>query len=134
MHWVVHHSKDHSIKYNEQKLCIKFAFRDSIEQDYLSKHVKIHSFLWNEKLAPQQSLYCNRSFSRLGTHFDDRPKILTYRQISPNNFLLTNCPVKITDSQAVSQEDLCTPDMNRVINWLQHLLRTMMLWEFFFLY
>ena len=32
------------------------------------------------KLAPQQSLYYNQSFSRFGTHFDDRPKILTYRQ------------------------------------------------------
>ena len=36
--------------------------------------------LWNEKLAPQQSLYCNRSFSRLGIHSDDRPKSL------PSNF------------------------------------------------
>ena len=26
-------------------------------------------------------------FSRFGTHFDDMPKILTYRQISPNIFL-----------------------------------------------
>ena len=111
---MVHHSKDHSIKYNEQKLCIKFAFRDSIEQDYLSKHVKIHSFLCNEKLAPQQSLYCNRSVFRLETHFDDRPKIMTYPKISPNIFVLTNCPMKITVTQAVSQADLGTHDMSRV--------------------
>ena len=39
---------------------------------------------------------------------------LKYRQISPNMFLLTNCPVNITVSEAVSQADLRTPDMNRV--------------------
>ena len=43
---------------------------------------------WNEKLAPQKLLYCNQSFSRFETHFDDRPKILTYRQIPPNIFYL----------------------------------------------
>ena len=42
--------------------------------------------LWNEKLALQQSLYWNQSFSRLGTHFEERPKILIYRQISSNIF------------------------------------------------
>ena len=85
--------------------------------------------LWNEKLATKQPLYCKWSFSRLGTHFDDRPKILTYRQISPNISLLTNCPKKVT----VSQADLRTPDINRV-KWLQQLLRTVMLWEFLILY
>ena len=44
--------------------------------------------------------------------------------------MLTNCPKKITVSQAVSQADLCTPDMDRV-KWFQQLLRTVMLWEFF---
>ena len=38
---VVHHSENNSIKCHEQKLCIKFAFHVSIEQEYLSKHVKI---------------------------------------------------------------------------------------------
>ena len=33
-------------------------------------------------------LYCNQSFSRFWTHFDDKPKILTYRQIPPNIFYL----------------------------------------------
>ena len=42
----------------------------------------------------QQSLYCNRRFSRLGTHFDDRPKILTCRQTSRSILLLTNGPIK----------------------------------------
>ena len=45
--------------------------------------------LWNEKLALQKLLYCNQSFSQFWTHFDDRPKILTYRQISPNIFYLS---------------------------------------------
>ena len=53
----------------------------------------------------------------MGTHFDDRPQILTFRQISPNIFLLTNCPMKIT----VGPADLSIPDMNRV-NWLQQRL------------
>ena len=53
-----------------------------------------------EKLAPQQSLYYNRTFSRFWTHSDDRPKILTYHQTSPNIYLLTNCPIKIKVSQA----------------------------------
>ena len=41
VHRVVHHSENDSIKYHEQKFCIKFAFQGSIEQGYLSKHVKI---------------------------------------------------------------------------------------------
>ena len=42
---------------------------------------------WNEKLAPQKLLYCNQSFFFwFETHFDDRPKIMTYRQIPPNIF------------------------------------------------
>ena len=41
VHIVVHHSENDSMKYHEQKFCIKFAFQGSIEQDYLSKHVKI---------------------------------------------------------------------------------------------
>ena len=40
VHIVVHHTKNHSIKYYEQKFCIKFAFQGSNEQDYLLKHVK----------------------------------------------------------------------------------------------
>ena len=43
-----------------------------------------------------------KSVSRFGTHFDDRPKILTYRQISPNIILHTNYPMKIKVSQARS--------------------------------
>ena len=100
-----------------------------------SNYSKHPSELRNEQ--QKQLLYCNRSFSRLGTQFDDRPKKLTYRQIFPNIFSLTNCPKKITVSQAVSQAvgqaDLHTPDMNSV-TWLQQLLRTAMLWHFFLLY
>ena len=55
--------------------------------------------------------------------------MLTYRQISPNIFLLANCPMKIKASQAQSNQivfkqapaykiqvcvDLRTPDMNKV--------------------
>ena len=36
-------------------------------------------------------------------HFDDRPKILTYRQISSNMLLPKNCPMKIKVSQAQSK-------------------------------
>ena len=75
----------------------------------------INTSLWNKKLAPRNShLTIIKVFFRFGTHFDDRPKILTYRQVSPNIFLLTNCPMKITVSQAISQADLRTPDMYRV--------------------
>ena len=38
---MMQHSENHSIKYHEQKFCIKFAFQGRIEQDYLSKHVKM---------------------------------------------------------------------------------------------
>ena len=41
-------------------------------------------FTVDEKLAPQQLLYYNQSCPRFGTHFDDKPKILAYRQISLN--------------------------------------------------
>ena len=40
----------------------------------------------DEKLTPQQLLYYNQSRSRFVTHFEDKPEILTYRQISPNIF------------------------------------------------
>ena len=40
----------------------------------------------DEKLTPQQLLYYNQSCFRFVTHFDDKPEILTYYQISPNIF------------------------------------------------
>ena len=43
-----------------------------------------------------------------------KKKKLTFRQISPNTFLLTNCSMKITVGPAVGQADLRIPDMNRV--------------------
>ena len=46
--------------------------------------------MWNEKLAPQQSLYYNQRASRFGTHFDNRPS-----QILPIINLFKNCPIKI---------------------------------------
>ena len=39
----------------------------------------------DEKVT-QQLLYYNQSCSRFVTHFDDKPEILTYYQISPNIF------------------------------------------------
>ena len=56
----------------------------------------------DEKVAPQQLLCCNQSFSWFGTHFYDRPKVLTYSQIPLGIFLLTDCPMKIRVSQAQS--------------------------------
>ena len=41
VHRVVHQSENNSIKYQEQTFCIKFAFQASIEQDYLSKLLKL---------------------------------------------------------------------------------------------
>ena len=44
-----------------------------------------------KKLALLESLYYkNQSFPWFDTHFDERPKILTYRQTSPNIFWLRN--------------------------------------------
>ena len=137
MHRVMHHSENNPIKYHEQKLCIKFAFQGSIEQDHLSKRensvfgVSIKSsipllnfstesakkyfmtycyslqfilltmtmsipFKW--EIGTTTVTFCNRTFSRLGTLFDDISRILTYCQISLNIFLLTKCPMKIRQS------------------------------------
>ena len=85
----------------------------------------------NQKYTLQKALYW--SFSRFGTYFDCRPKILTYHQISSNAFLLTNCPMKVTVSQTVSLADLRTPDMN-TNNWFWQQLYTVTLWKFFILY
>ena len=54
----------------------------------------------SEMRNQHHSSHFNRSFSRFGTNFDDRPKMLTYCQIFPNVFLLKNCPMKIKVSQA----------------------------------
>ena len=86
-----------------------------------------------QKYALQQALYYDWSFSRFGTYFDGRPKILTYHQISSNAVLLTNCPMKVTVSQTVSLADLRILDMN-TSNWFWQQPYTVMLWEFFILY
>ena len=86
-----------------------------------------------QKYTLQQALYYDWSFSRFGTYFDGRPKILTYHQISSNAFLLTNCPMKVTVSQTVSLADLRILDMN-TNNWFWQQPYTVMLWEFFTLY
>ena len=53
----------------------------------------------NENKHPSETRnYYDQNFSRFGTYFDDRPKISTYCQISPNIFLLTDCPMKLTVS------------------------------------
>ena len=44
----------------------------------------------DEILTPQQLLYYNQSCSRLVTHFDDKPEILTYYQISPDIFFFAD--------------------------------------------
>ena len=54
----------------------------------------------DEKLTPQQLLYYNQSRSRSVTHFDDKPEILTYYQISPNIFFAD----KLSYGNKVSQE------------------------------
>ena len=64
------------------------------------------------ELALQKLLYCNQIFSPFGTHFNDSPKTLNYRQVPPNMFYL-GCPMKIKVSQAqnnwlVFQETLFT--------------------------
>ena len=86
-----------------------------------------------QKYTLQQALYYDWSFSRFGTYFDGRPKILTYHQISSNAVLLTNCPMKVTVSQTVSLADLRILDMN-TSNWFWQQPYTVMLWEFFILY
>ena len=101
----------------------------------------------NEKLAQQQRLYYNRSFSGFGTHLDDGPKILTCRRISPNIFCLQTVLLKqkSVKHRAIGSfwrryrlikkgwEDLGTSDMDRA-KWVRQQLRTRMLWEFFLLY
>ena len=86
-----------------------------------------------QKYTLQQALYYDWSFSRFGTYFDGRPKILTYHQISSNAVLLTNCPMKVTVSQTVSLADLRILDMN-TSSWFWQQPYTVMLWEFFILY
>ena len=44
----------------------------------------------DEKLTPQELLYYNQSCSRFVTHFDGKPEILTYYQISPNIFFFAD--------------------------------------------
>ena len=56
----------------------------------------------DEKLTPQQLLYYNQSCSRFVTHFDGKPEILTYRQISPNNFFADKLSYGNKVSQAKS--------------------------------
>ena len=101
----------------------------------------------NEKLAPQQRLYYSKSFSGFGIHFDDGPKILTCRRISPNFFCLQTVILKqkSVKHRATGSfwrryrliekgwEDLDTSDMDRA-KWVRQQLRTRMLWEFFLLY
>ena len=48
--------------------------------------MKNNKCIWDEKLALQQLFYYNQSCSRFATHLDDKPRILTYSQISPNIF------------------------------------------------
>ena len=54
------------------------------------------------KISTKLLLYCNQIFPWFGTRFDDRPKVLTYRQIPQNIFLLRDCPIKTKVSEAQS--------------------------------
>ena len=127
----------------------EFQYRVSLKkQQFITWYSSLHSILlkmtalWKKKLAPQKLLYCNEYFSRFGNHFDDRPKILTYRQIPSNVFYLK---LSYENNSKSSTEklgfflrkhrftkegcaDLHTSDMNK-IEWV----RTVMLWEFFLL-
>ena len=177
----VHHPENFSIKYHEQKFCIKFAFsgkhwaglftekcknfqflgclikfeywisvsesaKKPTTYDLLFLIVALYSSKNDNKYPSGMKNYHHSSyftitkvFPSFGTHFDDRPKILTYCQISSNSFLLRNCPIKKV-SQTQSNwfvfkrhrliKEGCA-DMNRV-KWARQQLRTVILWEFFF--
>ena len=63
------------------------------------------------------------SFSWFGTHFDNRPKLLIYRQVPPNIFfLLLNFPIKIKVSQILSNWFVFkdTRDYKRVVRRSAH--------------
>ena len=60
-----------------EKLTISMTCYSSLKHILLKITVNMKL---NEKLAPEQSLFYKRSFSRFGTHFDGRPKMLTYGQ------------------------------------------------------
>ena len=197
MNRVVHHSENISIKYHEQKLCLKFSFsgqywiglsiekfRNSVFPELrllmtsLIKWLRVRlrtKWLWvriplllsisifnfsTESAKKQQFMNCysllefiflNMTISIpqkwknsitavtllspkffVVTHFDGRPRILTYRQISRNIFLFIDCPMKVKVSQAqinwfVHKEALTSkkevhrsanPNMNR-IKWVR---------------
>ena len=52
------------------------------------------SILLERKISITAVTLLAKVFLGLGIHFDDRPKILTYFQISSNSILLRNCPMK----------------------------------------
>ena len=75
----------------------------------------------------------NQSCSRFVTHFDDKPKILTYRQISPNIFF----PEKVSyENKSQSRRHRPTKEGSSInkVKWVWQQLRTVMLWEFLLLY
>ena len=90
----------------------------------------------NDNKIPQQLLYYNRSFSRSRTYSYDSIDNID-RQISPNIFLFTNYPTKIKISQAQSNwfglKETNEANMNS-FKWIRRQLRTVILWDFFFLY
>ena len=59
---------------------------------------------FSHKLSSERSLYYKRSFSLLGTHFDDRPKILIYRKISK-----TFKNIKAIQEAVAYKEHICAP-------------------------
>ena len=63
---------------------------------YSPENDNIHPSKKRNQHWSEQLLYYKWSFSRFGTHFDERPKMLTYSQISKKYFLLANCPTKDT--------------------------------------
>ena len=83
-----------SIKTMNKYFASNLLFHGSIEQNYVSNNfnliflVALYSPKNDNKQSPQKLLYCNISFSWFWTHFDNRPKILTYHQIPPNSFYL----------------------------------------------
>ena len=57
----------------------------------------------NDNMHPSKMrIYYYRSFSRFMAHFDDRPKILSYREISPNVFFA--CKLSYENNSQLSSQ------------------------------
>ena len=64
----------------------EFQYRVSLKkQQFITWYSSLHFILLKMTISSPLKLETSTtSYSRFGIHFDDRPKILTYRQIPPN--------------------------------------------------